>query len=190
MPHRQSLLRLLENYHPNSDDELCSKELIKSFVSSNEDCFLRSNLAGHITASCWLLSPKRDEVLLTHHKKIGLWLQLGGHADGDSDVLAVALKEAEEESGILGISPFESDSFDVEVHKIDEHKGVPEHYHYDVRFALQAPHKDYLVSDESHGLMWVAITDLADLIGHNESLKRMAKKWLVLEKLQEKRALV
>ena len=119
-----------------------------------------------------------------------MWLQLGGHTDGDSDVLAVALKEAEEESGILVISTFESDIFDVEVHKIDEHKGVPEHYHYDVRFALQAPHKDYLVSDESHGLMWVAITDLADLIGHNESLKRMAKKWLVLEKLQEKRALV
>ncbi len=188
MPHRQPLLQLLKNYQPLNDEEKHWKSLIRSFVEANTDCFLRSNLSGHITASCWLLSPKHDEVLLTHHKKIGLWLQLGGHTDGDSDVLVAALREAQEESGIEGIIPLSGAIFDVEVHKIDEHQGVPEHYHYDVRFALEAPHKDFLVSDESHGLMWISIADLAFLDGFNESLKRMAKKWLGTEHAKEKRA--
>lgn len=176
MPHRQSLLSLLDNYVPLNQDEQRSQEMIIDFVKNNKDCFLRSNLAGHITASCWLLSPDRSEVLLTHHKKIGLWLQLGGHADGDNDVRRVALKEAHEESGIDGIVMVEHGIFDVEVHAIAEHKGVPAHFHYDVRFLLQAPHKDFAVSEESYNLAWVSRAHLAHGEDVNDSLKRMAKK--------------
>lgn len=176
MPHRHSLLSLLENYIPLNREEQFSKDMIINFVKNNKDCFLRSNMAGHITASCWLLSPNSEEILLTHHKKIGLWLQLGGHADGDHDVRRVALMEAREESGIEGIVMVDDGIFDAEVHAIAEHQGVPAHLHYDVRFLMRAPHKEFAVSEESHNLAWVPIERLADGIDFTESLKRMAKK--------------
>ncbi|MCA9507178.1 MAG: NUDIX hydrolase [Myxococcales bacterium] len=177
MPHRQALLELLAKYKTLDKKEQQDQEAIVAFVQSNRDCFLRSNLEGHITASCWLLSPDYKEVLITHHKKIGLWLQLGGHADGESDVLQVALKEAHEESGIDGIIALEGGIFDLEIHSIDRHQDVPKHLHYDVRFLLRAPKKEFWVSEESHNLAWVKIKDVIVEPRFTSSLKRMAEKW-------------
>ncbi len=177
MAHRTNFLRLLAEYSPASGHEVMAKQQMIDFVESNVDCFERSNLKGHITGSCWLISPDENSVLLTHHKKIGLWLQLGGHADGDGDLLRVALKEAHEESGIDGIKVLSPAIFDLDIHEIGEHNGVPKHLHYDVRFALLAPSKLFAVSCESYDLAWFAITDLAS-DDKNPSLARMAKRWL------------
>lgn len=150
------------------------------FVREHSNCFERSNLHGHVTGSCFLVHLPTNEVLLTHHKKIGGWLQLGGHADGDADVLRVALREAEEESGILGVTALSPHIFDLDIHAIAEHKGVPAHFHYDLRFLLAAPHKNYIVSDESHNLKWIDIEMLATDASMSPSIRRMATKWLSL----------
>jgi 8-oxo-dGTP pyrophosphatase MutT (NUDIX family) len=175
---RASLLNLLKNYVPTDNYQILIKSRFLDFVASEPSCFLRSNLLAHITGSCWLLDPLQENVLLTHHKKLNKWLQLGGHADGESDILHVALREAHEESGIVGCSAINEHIFDLDIHEIPEHKGVPAHFHYDVRFALSAPHKNFKISSESHGLAWVSIVKLASDVSTHESLRRMAKLWL------------
>jgi 8-oxo-dGTP pyrophosphatase MutT (NUDIX family) len=119
-------------------------------------------------------------VLLTHHRKLGLWLQLGGHADGDSDLARVALKEAEEESGLrdLALAP---GIFDLDRHWIPQHREVPPHWHYDVRFVVRAygDEEAFVVSDESHDLAWRDIAALADDPDADASVRRMARKWML-----------
>ena len=177
MAHRKPLLDLLHSYGQLFPDEQGQTEKFINFVINNEDCFLRSNLSGHVTGSCFLVSIATNEVLLTHHKKIGEWLQLGGHADGDTDILRVALKEAQEESGIDGIVPLATAIFDLDVHEIDKHKDVGAHFHYDARFLLAAPHRDFIVSDESDNLAWRPIASLIHDTNISTSIKRMAEKW-------------
>ena len=102
--HRNTLLKKMENYEA-FEQEKEFKSRIISFVKKHKDCFERSLEIGHITASCWLLNNDHTKALLMHHTKLDMWVQPGGHCDGDSDVVAVALKEAREESGIQGIEP-------------------------------------------------------------------------------------
>lgn len=152
-------------------------EQIMRFVAETPDCFERSHSAGHITGSAWLLNPAGNKALLTLHRKLGLWLQPGGHADGDADILRVALREAEEESGISGIHPLRTSVYDVDIHAIPAHpaSGAPEHLHYDVRFLLQAPHERYTISHESKALAWYSEQELGRLSPPvDESVLRLA----------------
>lgn len=147
-------------------------------VAGEGNAYVRERLAGHFTASCWLVDMAGQRVLLTHHRKLDRWLQLGGHADGERDLREVALKEAEEESGLSGLR-IEGPLFDLDRHWIPEHKGVPGHWHYDARYIVRASAgEDYVVSDESHALAWRDIAEVADDPAMDESLRRMARKWL------------
>lgn len=130
---------------------------------------------GHLTSSCWLLSPERDAVLLTHHKKLNRWLQLGGHVDGDADLLRSSLREAEEESGIDGIRALTPQIIDIDIHEIPARKSDLAHYHFDCRFLLVAPTADYEVSEESHDLRWIPLSEVASFISE-ESILRLAAK--------------
>lgn len=159
-------------------------ELFQQLLGDAEDPFRRERLAGHFTASVWLVSADGSRVLLTHHRKLGMWLQLGGHADGERDLQVAALKEAEEESGLqdLRIAP---GIFDLDRHRIPEHKGVAEHWHYDVRYVVRASNNEaYIVSDESHDLAWRHIAELADSTDADASVRRMAGKWLARQSRQ------
>ena len=141
------------------------------------DPFLRERLVGHFTSGVWLVSADGARVLMTHHRKLERWLQLGGHADGDTDMARVALKEAQEESGLPGLAVDRDSIFDLDRHWIPERKGVPGHWHYDVRYVVRAgPDENYAVSEESHDLAWRSISELAS--DPDESLSRMARKWL------------
>lgn len=145
------------------------------------DPFLRDRLAGHFTASSWLVDRTGSRVLLTHHRKLDRWLQLGGHADGDRDLARVALREAEEESGLTGLS-VEAAIFDLDRHWIPERGDVPGHWHYDVRYVVHCNgSEDYVVGDESHDLAWREIVAIADEAGADASMQRMAGKWLARE---------
>ena len=115
---RENLCNELLNYaRLHSEQADCARRVIH-FVANTPDCFSRSHASGHITGSAWLLSPDGSMALLTLHRKLGKWLQLGGHADGDADILRVAMREAQEESGISGIVPVSAHIFDVDIHRI------------------------------------------------------------------------
>jgi 8-oxo-dGTP pyrophosphatase MutT (NUDIX family) len=175
---RAGLMTLLNNYHPHAAEEITFKDQILAFIDSNADCFERSLEIGHITASCWLLNKDGSHALLTHHAKLNRWLQLGGHCDGDSDVLAVAIKEAQEESGIMEIKPVSSEIFDIDIHLIPESKKEKAHYHYDIRFLLQVASEEKIIkSSESKDLLW--ISKKWDIHAtENLSLFRMFTKWI------------
>jgi 8-oxo-dGTP pyrophosphatase MutT (NUDIX family) len=140
--------------------------------------FHRTRLAGHFTGSAWLVSADGCRVLLTHHRKLGIWVQPGGHADGDADLARVALKEAQEESGLSGLR-LEPELFDIDCHWIPARGDVPGHWHYDARYVVRAgADEDFVVSEESHALAWREIGELVGDAGVDLSLRRMAGKWL------------
>ncbi|MFT4179440.1 MAG: NUDIX hydrolase [Thermomonas sp.] len=158
--------------------EASTVALFTELLGDAENPFRRERLAGHFTASCWLVDRSGQRVLLTHHRKLGLWLQLGGHADGERDLRIAALKEAQEESGLPGLR-IEGKIFDLDRHWIPGHMGVPPHWHYDVRYVVHAGEDErYTVSEESHDLAWRRIEELAAEAGTDPSVRRMAQKWL------------
>lgn len=183
--HRDSLLVLLARYAERFPAERGEVSRWREFVLAHADCLERTCPPGHLTGSAWILSPDRTSVLLTHHRKLGRWLQLGGHADGEADLLAVALREAREESGMERFTPFgpggaERDAalvpLDLDVHEIPARGAEPAHLHYDVRWLLvAAPGQDLVVSDESTDLRWVPRRELAGFVDE-ESQLRMERK--------------
>jgi 8-oxo-dGTP pyrophosphatase MutT (NUDIX family) len=147
-----------------------------AFVQAHHDCLLRSCVPGHLTGSAWIVSPDRSRTLLTHHRKLDKWLQLGGHADGDGDLLAVALREAREESGLSRIRAVSPEIFDVDRHWIPERKTDLGHFHYDIRFLIEADPQELLaISNESKDLAWIEI-DRVPLLNAEESIARMVRK--------------
>lgn len=152
--------------------------LFLELLEDAQDPFERARLAGHFTASSWLVDRSGTRVLLTHHRKLERWLQLGGHADGDRDLANVALREAEEESGLTGLR-VEPELFDLDRHWIPERKEVPGHWHYDARYVVHAGgNEDYIVSEESHDLAWRPIAEILSDPASDESMLRMARKWM------------
>ena len=169
----------LRDYQRRWPSEEASVALFLELLGEGAEAFRRERLAGHFTSGAWLVSADGTRVLMTHHRKLERWLQLGGHADGDTDMARVALKEAQEESGLPGLSVDGDSIFDLDRHWIPERKDVPGHWHYDVRYVVRAGEDEgYVVSDESHDLAWRSIAAMAD--DPDESLGRMARKWLLL----------
>lgn len=176
--HRTPLLQALAQYHTRYPDESRLIERFESFVRGHTDCFERSLLIGHITGSAWVVNEPGTHVLLTHHRKLNMWIQLGGHADGDADVCRVARREAKEESGLVKLVPVTEGIFDVDIHTIPERGDEPEHFHYDVRYAFRALGSDrFTVTEESHALSWTPVEDLSAYTDEI-SMHRMARKWL------------
>lgn len=174
--HRHDILERLRAFVPLEERDADYRDQFVEFVKSNPDCFERTLEIGHITGSAWIVNPNRERFLLTFHKKLGLWLQLGGHADGNPDVLEVAMREAREESGILGVLPLSGQIYDLDIHRIPEHKGVSEHLHYDVRFVCVADDSAPLtISDESHDLRWLTAVEVLERTSE-ESILRMLRK--------------
>jgi 8-oxo-dGTP pyrophosphatase MutT (NUDIX family) len=134
---------------------------IKEFVAQQGlAAFSRDPLiGGHITASAFVLSPDGGSVLLTHHRKLDIWIQLGGHCDGVADARFCALKEAYEESGLARINLLGDQILDVDIHQIPEGK-EPAHLHYDIRFLMQSEAGEIAESEESHDLAWVPLSQL------------------------------
>lgn len=167
----------LETYKTMYDDEL---PFIARFCEllDSERCFHRDHLPGHITGSAWILNKKRTHVLLVHHVKLNKWLQPGGHADGVEDVLSVAMREVNEETGLIHFKELVPGIFDLDIHTIPARGDFPEHLHYDVRFALVATEDEaeLEVSEESHDVKWIPLLEVAGLCDNNTSILRMLEK--------------
>ena len=174
----QQLRQAFEGYsrrHP--EHEEVAREFLALLEGDGVDPFTRERLAGHFTGSAWLVSADGQRALLTHHRKLQRWLQLGGHADGDHDLTAVALREAEEESGLPGLALASAEIFDLDRHWIPERKDVPGHWHYDVRYVVVAGSNEaFVVSEESLELAWRPVAEIAS--EEDESMRRMARRWL------------
>lgn len=144
------------------DAEMAARLL--RFLETVPCAFERDPATGHVTGSAVVLSACRRKVLLTHHAKLDLWLQLGGHCDGVRDVRAVALREAQEESGLRDIHPLGQAIFDIDIHQIPASPREPAHLHHDVRYLFQADAgQPLVVSAESKDLAWVPLDRLHEV---------------------------
>lgn len=180
MPYRNSLIRSLAEYQSAYSDELVFR---KQFLALLEHprAFHRDHLPGHITASSWIIDRTGQYTLLTHHAKLNRWLQPGGHADGQEDVMAVAQREAYEETGLTSLAPVTPAIFDIDIHSIPARPDFPEHLHYDIRFLLKANMEEAVtITEESHDLAWISNRDIPQKTGNNLSILRMAEKVMKL----------
>lgn len=173
--HRRNLLAAIESYAARYPEEVGVVGRFKALIENHAECFDRDCWHGHITGSAWLVSPDQQHLLLTHHRKLNMWLQLGGHSDGDPSTDEVAMREAREESG-LAVQLLNPDIFDLDVHEIPERKNDPAHYHFDVRYQIQAGGEKFRISEESLDLAWVKIDEL-ERYTKEESILRMRRKW-------------
>jgi 8-oxo-dGTP pyrophosphatase MutT (NUDIX family) len=133
---------------------------------------------GHLTASAFVLSPEADAVLLIFHRKLGIWVQPGGHVEpGDVDLEAAARREVAEEVGLslAGPGPAVAGVFDLDIHDIPARKDEPAHQHFDVRFCLHSPTRDFTVNDEVVDARWVPLAEIAQVTS-DESVLRAARK--------------
>lgn len=183
---RAAFRRMLLDYGERHPDEGPTLDAFLQLVDAEKDCFRRDCFPGHITASAWIVSRERGAALLTHHRKLDRWLQLGGHTDGEADVLASAIREAEEESGLRGFEALPRGGraaiLDLDVHAIPAIGDEPPHSHHDVRFLLEVSDRQPIQRQqaESNSIRWF---DAAGLARHvdEESLLRLARKaadWL------------
>ena len=177
-PDFSQLLAHLDAYASRWSDEAASVQTFSDFLRSDSAVFERHFAVAHFTGSAWLVSADGDRALLMHHRKLGLWLQPGGHADGDSDLAGVALREAQEETGVRDLF-VEGGIFDIDRHRISARGSEPEHWHYDVRYVLRAGSDErFTINEESHALAWRSVAEIASDVTLNASLRRMASKWL------------
>jgi 8-oxo-dGTP pyrophosphatase MutT (NUDIX family) len=177
---RAALLEELRAYTAADAREAQMQRCMIAFVASHDDACARTLTAGHVTASAWIVDPSRTRALLTQHRKLGKWLQLGGHLEGDADVRAAALREAQEESGLRSLRFASGKIYDLDVHAIPARGTEPAHDHHDVRFAFEAdPDEPLIVSGESRRLAWVALDELGRY-GVDESVVRLARKTRLL----------
>lgn len=179
--HRQPLFDLLARYRAAFAAEAPMVDRITALLAARSDCLLRTCTPGHVTASTFIVDAAGTRFLLTHHRKLGRWLQLGGHVDGEAHVLQAALREAREESGmrtfeVVPVQGVVGMPIDVDVHVIPARAHEPAHEHHDVRFLLRAgAGQDLHCSDESHALRFYDLRDLERVVDE-ESVLRLGRK--------------
>ena len=166
----------IEKYRPCNEQEQRDKAVILAFLENNEDAFLRSNLIAHMTASSWIVNPERTKTLMVYHNIYDSWSWTGGHADGETDLLSVALREAREETGIAHVRPVSPEIFSLEVLTVDGHEKrgayVPSHLHLNVTYLLEAEESDtlHICKEENSGVAWFTL---------EEALKASTEPWFV-----------
>lgn len=173
---RQELMNQIENYIPYNEQEEKDKALILEWIRQNENAFSRENKVAHMTASAWVVNPERDKVLMVYHNIYDSWSWLGGHADGETDLLSVALREVKEEAGITKVHPVSEKIFSLESLTVDGHvkKGayVSSHLHLNATYLLEADSEEAvsIKADENSGVAWFS---------PEEALERSTEPWFV-----------
>ena len=182
------LLEQLKSYQPYNEQESCDKTvMLRLMADENQpDLFTRENAVAHFTASAWLVNKEHTKVLMIHHNLYNSWAWTGGHADGERNLLAVAIKEAKEETGVQTIIPVSEGIFSIEILTVDGHvkrgKYVSSHLHLNVTYLLEADEAQVLrvKPDENSGVAWFSL---------EEALEKSTEPWMVnrvYSKLNEK----
>ena len=173
---KENLIRQIENYPPFNEQEEKDKALILGWISNNENAFSRENTVAHITASAWVVNKDRSKVLMVYHNIYNSWSWLGGHADGETDLLSVAIREVKEEAGISNVRPVSEEIFSLESLTVDGHvkKGnyVSSHLHLNITYLLEADSEEQVSvkADENSGVMWFSLED---------ALEKSTEPWFV-----------
>ena len=155
----------IKAYRTWNEQERQDQVLILDFLRKNPDAFYRTNLLAHMTASAWVVNPQRSKVLMVYHRLYDSWSWAGGHADGEEDLLAVALREVREETGLQRLHPVTEDIYSLEVLTVDGHekhgKYVPSHLHLNLTYLLEAEENQPLrvCEAENSGVAWFALAD-------------------------------
>lgn len=174
---RRHLLDALADLAERHPEEQLRATRFADFIQAHPDCAHRSLQDGHLTGSVWLVDPSGERVLLTHHRKLDRWLQLGGHADGDLDLAAAALREAREESGLAQLRLLDGQLFAIDDHCIPARGSEPAHTHFDHCYVVVAEGDlTPVLSEESKALQWWPISELTQW--PEPFLQRMATRWL------------
>ena len=183
---RAELTEAIRAFRPENEQEKEKKKGILAFLSANENAFTRDNTIAHMTASAWVVNHDRTKVLMVYHKIYDSWSWTGGHADGEENLLAVALREVTEETGVSSVTPVSDDIFSLEILTVDGHEKhgsyVPSHLHMNVTYLLEADEEEPLTvcEDENKGVAW---------FGLDEALSASSEPWFVqriYRKLNEK----
>ena len=173
---RQQLIDAIEKYRPYNEQEEMDKPLILNWIKNEKDAFLRENKIAHITASAWVVNKDRSKVLMVYHNIYHSWSWLGGHADGETDLLSVAIREVKEEAGISNVYPVSEEIFSLESLTVDGHvkkgKYVSSHLHLNVTYLLEADPKENVSvkADENSGVAWFSL---------EEALGKSTEPWFV-----------
>ena len=173
---RKKLIEKIENYKPFNEQEERDKPLILDWIRNNENAFTRENTIAHITASAWVVNKDRSKVLMVYHNIYNSWSWLGGHADGETDLLSVALREVKEEAGISNIQPVSEEIFSLEALTVDGHikkgKYVSSHLHLNITYLVEADSDEalFVKPDENSGVAWFTPED---------ALKKSTEPWFV-----------
>ena len=155
----------IKAYRPWNEQERQDQVLILDFLRKNPDAFYRTNLLAHMTASAWVVNPQRSKVLMVYHRLYDSWSWAGGHADGEEDLLAVALREVREETGVQRLRPVTEEIYSLEVLTVDGHEKhgryVPSHLHLNVTYLLEAEEDQPLrvCEAENSGVAWFSLAD-------------------------------
>lgn len=170
-----------ENYVPKCKQEEIDKLSILGFIDNNSDCLFRTNLIAHITSSAIVVNKKMDKVLFVHHNIYNSWSWVGGHNDGNPNLLEVALQEAKEETGVKKITPYNNEIISIDVIQVENHikNGcfVGDHLHLNATFLLIADEEDSLIikEDENSGVRWFYINEVMDIV-KEERIKKVYSK--------------
>lgn len=172
----------LEQYHPFNEQEECDKKVMLQLLKTQPDIFTRENEVAHFTASSWLLNREHTKVLMIYHNIYHSWSWTGGHADGEEDLLAVAIKEAQEETGVKEIQTVDDTFFSIETLTVDGHEKrgryVPSHLHLNVTYLLEADEAEVLriKPDENSGVKWFSLEEALEACSEQWMVERIYKK--------------
>lgn len=184
--HRNPLIQTIQDYEdfilpkfPEDSHEPSCLGRFRQFIAEEPQCFDTQNPRGHITGSALIVNRDFSRVVLTLHRKLGIWVQLGGHADGDALIERVALREAQEESGLTRLSHFPLEGrvlpFDWDIHEIPASAKIPAHWHYDVRYLIMAEDHELTISEESQDLRWIALDEVREYTREPSMLRQFSK---------------
>ena len=178
----EELYNSIEKYSPFNEQEEKDKALILQFLRENSDAFQRSNKIAHMTASSWVVNRSRTRVLLAYHKIYDSWTWTGGHADGETDLLSVAMREVREETGVENVRPLSRDIYSLEVLTVDGHEKrgeyVPGHLHLNITYLLEADENDPLSvrEEENRAVGWFGLDEALEVSSEPWFNERIFKK--------------
>ena len=186
------MIEKIKNYKPKTQQEAYDQKTILEFIKRNPDVLHRTNTVGHLTSSAIVVNETMDKVLFAYHKIYDAWGWVGGHNDGDSDCLSVAIKETKEETGLKNVKPYSEDIFMLDVIYVENHQKngdyVPDHLHLNVTYLLIGNEKDPLEikPDENLGVKWFELSHVLEAVDEPRMISIYQKAFQEIRKIREK----